>query len=171
MNAKTTAPAESDGALAEGVYRPSMVAAYRANPRGPVRTGFDVERMTPRWRWALIGALIIAATVLAGLLVRVPVGPTGALAGTGKDNAVLAFPKFTPPAKGTDVVLRLGENRTVTARVKDFQPGQGGTQITMLLVELPTGESLDDAKDGTQVVIDQGTRPLLLDILDGGGEK
>lgn len=171
LNGETTASAAPDGALAEDVYRPSMVAAYRANPRGQARTGFDPERMAPRWRWALAGALLIAVTVLAGLLFRVSVGPVGTLAGTNGSETVLAFPNFTAPARGSEVVLRLGGDRTVTGQVKDSQRGGGGLQVTMLLVELPAGSGLDDAKDGTQVILDQGTRPLLLDILDGADDQ
>ncbi|GEC07939.1 hypothetical protein SSP24_55940 [Streptomyces spinoverrucosus] len=171
MSSKAPSRPAADGALAEGVYRPSMVAAYRANPRGAVHAGFDAERMVPRWRWVLIGLLLIAATALVGLLIRVPVGPTGTLAGTTGRDAVLAFPSLTPPAKGSDIVLRLDKSRTVTGRVKDTQAGQGGVQVTMVLVELPAAFGLDSVEDGTQVVLDQGTRPLLLDIWDGGNDQ
>ncbi|MFI6696006.1 hypothetical protein ACIBLA_30510 [Streptomyces sp. NPDC050433] len=170
-NSETTASAAPDGAIAEDVYRPSMVAAYRANPRGSARTGFDPERMAPRWRWALTGVLLIAVTVLAGLLLSVPVGPTGTVAGTNGSDTVLAFPNFTPPASGSEVVLRLDGDRTVTGQVKDSQRGEGGLQVTMLLVELPSGSGLEDTKDGTQVILDQGTRPLLLDILNGDDDQ
>ncbi|WP_433545886.1 hypothetical protein ACQPZG_12540 [Streptomyces sp. CA-294286] len=159
--------ASPDGALAEGVYRPSMVAAYRANPRGVARTGFHPERMRPRWRWALAGALLLAVTVVAGLIVRVPVGPTGTLAGTDGRQGVLAFAAFSPPAKGTHVLLRV-DGRPVEGRVKDSRAGQGGAQVTMVLVEFPGGVA-DGLEEGASVVLDQGTRPLVMDIWDGTG--
>ncbi|MFJ4962814.1 hypothetical protein EES43_16435 [Streptomyces sp. ADI96-02] len=161
--------APPDGALADGVYRPSMVAAYRANPRGAARTGFHPERMRPRWRWALAGALLLAATVAAGLVVRVPVGPTGTLAGADGRRGVLAFPGFSPPAKGSDVLLRV-DGRALEGRVEDFRAGQGGARVTMLLVELPDGVA-DGLEEGASVVLDQGTRPLLMDIWDGRGDQ
>ncbi|WP_406159217.1 hypothetical protein OG298_18435 [Streptomyces sp. NBC_01005] len=169
LNGGSAPAAPPDGALSEGVYRPSMVAAYRANPRGAARTGFHPEQMRPRWRWALAGALLLAATVAAGLLVRVPVGPTGTLAGVNGRQGVLAFPGFGPPAKGSDVLLRV-DGRPVEGRVKDFQTGQGGSQVTMVLVELPGGVA-DGLKEGASVVLDQGTRPLLMDIWDGRGNQ
>ncbi|MFJ8809905.1 hypothetical protein [Streptomyces sp. NPDC102490] len=171
MSSATSPPAGTDGALAEGVYRPSMVAAYRANPRGAAPAGFDAGRMTPRWRWAVIGALLVVATVVAGLLVRVPVGPTGVLAGTTGREAVLAFPSLKPPAKGSDVALRLDDSRTVSARVKDTQAGQGGRQVTMVLVELPASFDLRSVEEGAEAVLDQGTRPLLLDLWERGNDQ
>lgn len=161
---------EPDGALPEGVYRPSAVAAYRAAPRGGARTDFDAERMAPRWRWALMGALLVAAAVAVGLLVRVPVGPAGTLAGANGRDSVIAFPAFSPPVKGSEVVLRFGD-RVLTGQVKDSQAGEGGFQVTMLLVELPETAGVDDLEDGARVVLDQGTRPLLLDIWDGSGDR
>jgi len=162
--------AVADG-IADGVYRPSMVAAYRANPRGAARTGFDAERMMPRWRWVVAGALLIAATVLGGLLVKVAVGPTGAVAGINGRDVVLAFPNFEPPAKNTQVVLRVGGDRTVPGRVKDTQPGANGFQVTMLLVELRDAAALGGVPDGTKVILDQGTRPLLMDLLEGSDAR
>lgn len=157
--------------IARGVYRPSMLAAYRANPRGAARTGFDAERMSPRWRWVLIGAGLVVATLLAALLFRIPVGPTGAVAGHNGRELVLAFPNFTPPAKASPIVLRLGGDRTVPGVVKDTQPGANGFQVTMVLVELRDGTAAGDLADGAQVVLDQGSRPLLLDLLGIGGQK
>ncbi|MFJ6011202.1 hypothetical protein [Streptomyces sp. NPDC092952] len=164
-----SAPGAPDGTLAEGVYRPSMVAAYRANPRGAARTGFHPERMRPRWRWALAATLLLVLTVAAGLVVRVPVGPTGTLAGVNGRQGVLAFPGFSPPAKGSDVLLRV-DGRDMEGRVKDFRTGQGGTQVTMVLVELPDGVA-DGLEEGASVVLDQGTRPLLVDIWNERGNQ
>ncbi|MBK3532142.1 hypothetical protein ACWD7B_02450 [Streptomyces rubiginosohelvolus] len=169
LNSGAAPAAPPDGAIAEGVYRPSMVAAYRANPRGAARTGFHPEAMRPRWRWALAGALILAVTVTAGLVVRVPVGPTGTLAGTNGRQGVLAFPDFSPPAKDSDVRLSVDGER-VEGRVKDFQTGQGGARVTMLLVELPAGVA-EELEEGASVVLDQGTRPLLMDLWDERGEQ
>ncbi|MGW2844889.1 hypothetical protein [Streptomyces sp. NPDC001274] len=164
-----SAPEAPDGTLADGVYRPSMVAAYRANPRGAARTGFHPERMRPRWRWALAATLLLVLTAAAGLVVRVPVGPTGTLAGVNGRQGVLAFPGFSPPAKGSDVLLRV-DGRDMEGRVKDFRTGQGGTQVTMVLVELPDGVA-DGLEEGASVVLDQGTRPLLLDLWNERGDQ
>lgn len=169
LNGGSAPAAPPDGALSEGVYRPSMVAAYRANPRGAARTGFHPEQMRPRWRWALAGALLLAATVAAGLLVQVPVGPTGTLVASTDARACSPSRASAHAAKGSDVLLRV-DGLPVEGRVKDFQTGQGGSQVTMVLVELPGGVA-DGLKEGASVVLDQGTRPLLMDIWDGRGNQ
>jgi len=175
MNAAPTPSDELNGVdergIARGVYRPSMVAAYRANPRGTTRTGFDAERMSPRWRWVLIGAVLVVVTLLAAMLFRIPVGPTGAVAGHNGRDLVLAFPNFTPPTKGSPIVLRLGGDRTVAGMVKDGKPGANGFQVTMVLVQLRDATAAGELADGTQVILDQGSRPLLLDLLGIGGQK
>ncbi|WP_405056878.1 hypothetical protein OG474_29590 [Kribbella sp. NBC_01505] len=175
MNTAATPGEELNGVdergIANGVYRPSMVAAYRANPRGAARSGFDAERMSPRWRWISIGAVLVVATMLAGLLFTVPVGPTGAVAGHNGRDLVLAFPNFTPPAQGSPIVLRLGGDRTIAGVVKDSQPGANGFQVTMVLVELRDATAAGSLTDGAQIVLDQGSRPLLLDLLGIGGRE
>ncbi|EFE76655.1 hypothetical protein GTY59_19860 [Streptomyces sp. SID5466] len=62
------------------------------------------------------------------------------------------------------------DGREVEGRVKDFRAGQGGARVTMVLVELPGGVA-EELEEGASVVLDQGTRPLLMDLWDERGDQ
>jgi hypothetical protein len=151
------------------VYRSSAVAAYNERPRGQLRPAFDPERSVPRWRWAAAAVVVVLITAGAGLLVRVPVGPVGTLLGLDGTRAVLALPSADAPRPGDLVRLRVDE-RLLTGRVNEVESGGGSALLVMVLVDL-TGDVPTALPTGGPVMVDEGERPLLLDLVKGGDAR
>jgi hypothetical protein len=161
---RTGVPAGNPGLPDAEVYRTSAVEAYYARPRGSLGAGFDPERRSPRWRWVLVAMVALAITLAAGLLIRVPVGPVGTFLGVNGSRAVLAMPTADAPRPGERVRLRV-DGRSLSGEVREVQASGGSTLLVMALVDLDTAPA--DLATGGPVTIDQGDRPLLLDLLKG----
>lgn len=160
---------DAAGLLGADIFRPSAVEAYYTRPRGAVRSSFDPESASPRWRWAMTAVTALALCLAAGLLVQVPIGPTGTLIRIDETLAVLAMPTADAPPRGTDVRLDVA-GRSLTGQVREVQSSGGSTLLVLVLVDLRGWVPANEFTAGDAVTVDEGRWPLLLDLLKGGSQ-
>jgi hypothetical protein len=162
-----TADGRSAGISGAAVYRPEMLASYVNRPRRPAGSGWEPDRLRPRWRWAVIALALLGATTVAALAVRVPAGPVATIVGSDGRRVVLALPGADPPRRGE--VIELDTARGVLRGVvNDTQAGGPSALMVMALVELERPPPPGALPVNGQVRLRAGTTPLLIDILTGG---
>lgn len=143
--------------------RDSVRSAYEDAPRGergPLAT--SPGTWNPRWRPALLAAVLLAVIIVGGLTTRVPVETSAVVTETSADRLVVAPMQGEVPASGTSVTL-LQTNPGGDVRESDgiVTTAPDGT----LVVELTVAPS---AAVGEQVSLRSGSRPLLTTLLRSG---
>lgn len=153
----------------QGIYLPAAVAAYQSRPVGASQsTDFDPATMQPRWRAANMALLVLALLLVAGALTPVPVGTPGTIVGAQGSDVVVALSSPEAPGRLTEVDLRLGEARLTGVVMAVDYVDEGPAPVPLVLVEMPGADLVREEDVGSPVVLEVGSRPILVDILRRG---
>jgi hypothetical protein len=165
-----TSPTDREGSLDEGgIFLPEMTAVYRSRPRGSSGTTFEPGRLRPQWRWAIISIVLIGLTATAGLLYRVPAGSVATVLGVNGQLVVLALASADLPKRGDVIELETSDHGVVRVLVHDGQQGGGPSALVVMALVEVQGAPTAPLAINEQLRVRGGTRPLLVDVLMGGG--
>ncbi|QSB05252.1 hypothetical protein [Natronoglycomyces albus] len=150
----------------QGVFREEFLAAYSERPRGSGEIFFDPTEMKPRWKHGVWASVVVVALLVAGLMYPVQGGTAAVLAGADHNSVVLAMADDNVPEVGSTITITVGDVE-IEGRVSAEQEAEDPAPH-MLLVDLVSSSPLSESDVGTPATIQQGVRPILIDIITRG---
>ncbi|TDE41380.1 hypothetical protein E1295_30325 [Nonomuraea mesophila] len=156
------------GIAGQDAYLPAAVERYLRRPRGGTAGTFDPAQLRPRWRAVIAASAVFLALLVSGLLVRVPTGATGTVAVVERNSVAMVMTDDSITETDRQITV-LAAERPIAGTVIDVQwhpyiklPGP------MVTVEFADEVDVNAFSIGGQVVVERGTRPILIDLIGGG---
>lgn len=166
--ASVTTPAIAPAAAApqaQSIFRPEVLAAYQAAPRGTQNRSFDPEDLQPRWAAAVVAACVLTALVVCGLLVSVPLRYAGTVISTAEHTIFVAVTGAEDVRLGDAVQVAINDT-TVAGTVLQIKVAPDeASGYRMFAIESKRGGLSAIFPPGEQITVQDGTKPVLLDML------